>query len=85
MPDRPPRRRIDLRTLLPPAARWALAIAVIAAIGFAGWWTGRDQPVPAWISNGLVPWLGWIYIALAAVAAVSWWRRRRDASKQEEP
>lgn len=82
---RPPRRRVDLSRLLTPAARWTLAIVVIVAIGFAGWWTGRDRPVPAWISQGLVSWLGWAYLALAAVALVSWWRRRRAGSKQEDP
>jgi hypothetical protein len=85
MPEHPPHRRVDLFRLLTPVARWVLAIAVIVAIALAGWWTGRDRPVPAWISQGLVPWLGWAYLALVAVALVSWWRRRRASSQQEEP
>lgn len=83
MPDRPPRRRIDLFRLLAPGARIALALVVIVAVALAAWWTGRDDPVPAWISDGLVPVLGWAYIVLALVALVSWWRRR--SGRRDEP
>jgi len=88
-PSRPPRRRIDLFRLLSPAARTALALAVVAAVSLAAWWVGRDDPVPAWITKGLVPLLGWIWLALAAVALASWWlrrrRARRDAARRREP
>ena len=77
----PPRRRINLFRLLSPAARLALAAAVVVAVSLAAWWIGRDRPVPAWISAGLVPFLGWAYIVLALVALVSWWRRRRGARR----
>ena len=79
-PHRPPRRRVDLR-LLPPVARTALALLVIAAVVLAAWWTGRDDPVPPFITDVLVPLLGWLWLALAAVALVSWWRRRRKGAR----
>jgi hypothetical protein len=87
-PHRPPRRRVDLR-LLPPLARTALALLVIVAVSLAAWWTGRDDPVPPFITNVLVPLLGWLWLALAAFAFVSWWRRRRkgaqDAGRRSPP
>lgn len=88
-PPRPPRRRIDLLRLLSPAARMVLALAVVAVVSLAAWWVGRDEPVPAWIATGLVPLLGWLWLALAAVALASWWlrrrRARRDAARRHEP
>jgi hypothetical protein len=88
MAERPPRRRIDLRQL-PPAARTALALLVVAAVALAAWWLGRDDPVPAWISDRLVPLLGWAWLALAAVALFARWQQRRqagrDAARRPEP
>lgn len=52
-----------------------LGIVVIA------WWVGRNDPVPAWITTGLVPALGWIYIALVVIAVAGWWRRRASTKR----
>lgn len=85
---RPPRRRVDLFKVLPPAARYALALAIIAAVALAGWWVGRDEPVPPAVGGFLVPLLGWLWLALAAVALASWlWRRRkaRNPARSPEP
>jgi hypothetical protein len=88
-PHRPPRQRVDLFRLLSPLARTALALAVVVAVSLAAWWTGRDDPVPPFITDVLVPLLGWLWLALAAFAFVSWWRRRRkgphDAGRRSGP
>jgi hypothetical protein len=83
MSDQPPRRRVDLFQLLSPAARAAVAVTLIVAVSLGAWWVGRDRPVPAWISDGLVPLLGWACIVLALLGLVSWWRRRRGARRDE--
>jgi hypothetical protein len=90
MPEVPPRRRIDLFQRLGPAARAVLALAVIALVSAAAWWTGRDDPVPTWITARLVPALGWIWLALAGVALASslasrWRRRGKDPARRTGP
>jgi peptidoglycan/LPS O-acetylase OafA/YrhL len=73
----PPRIRINLRKGLPAWIRYPLAIAIVAAISIGAWIVGRDRPTPAWISEGLVPALGWIYLVLVAIAVVHWIRKLR--------
>jgi hypothetical protein len=75
---------------LQPAARTALALAVIALVSTAAWWTGRNDPVPAWITTWLVPALGWAWLALAGVALASsladrWRRRGKDPARRPGP
>lgn len=41
-----------------------IALAVIAAVFVLAWWVGRDEPIPLWIGDKLIPALGWIAIAL---------------------
>jgi hypothetical protein len=76
------RIRINLTQRLSPAARWSLAASVVAAVSIIAWALGRDRPIPAWISDGLVPALGWIYLALLCVAAVHLLRRRRSRTDE---
>jgi hypothetical protein len=79
--DPPPqRRRVDLFRL-PAATRNALALAVVAVVVALAWWVGGDQPVPGWVSDGLIPALGWLVLALAAWRLVAWLRRRRGARR----
>jgi len=76
--------RIDLHAAFSGRARWLIAALITAAVVTLAWFVGRDDPVPDWISKGLVPALGWIYLAMLAVALVHWLRRRRTADKEEE-
>ncbi|RDE51780.1 MAG: hypothetical protein DVS81_03910 [Candidatus Accumulibacter meliphilus] len=78
------RVRIDLHAAFSGPARWLIAALVTAAVVTLAWFVGRDDPVPDWISKGLVPALGWIYLVLLLVALVYWLRRRRTADKEEE-
>jgi peptidoglycan/LPS O-acetylase OafA/YrhL len=62
-----PRRRVDLRRL-PRWQQYALALAVTAAVVVAAWLVGGDEPVPAWVSELLVPALGWLVLAIVVGA-----------------
>lgn len=73
---RPPRIRVNLATRLPSWVRWALALAIVAGVFLAAWLSGRDEAVPEWISGGLVPALGWLYLVLLVVAGVHLVRKR---------
>lgn len=78
---RPPRKRIDLRGSMRAPARYAIAASITAVVALAAWWWGRDEPVPAWISEWLVPALGWTWLALAAAVAIYAVVRRRDGRR----
>lgn len=59
-------------------ARMALALAITAVVVAAALWVNAGAPPPRWIGEGLVPVLGWVYLALAAYALGYWlWRKRR--------
>ncbi|HEX9106420.1 MAG TPA: hypothetical protein VF832_04320 [Longimicrobiales bacterium] len=76
------RRKVDLGGSLPRWGTLLLGGVITVAIALAAWWVGRDRPVPRWITHGLVPALGWIYLVLVAVALVAWWRRRARGPKE---
>jgi hypothetical protein len=66
-PDPTPRRRIDLRRL-PRWQQYAIALGVTGAVVVAAWLVGGDEPVPAGVSEILVPALGWLVLAIVAGA-----------------
>jgi hypothetical protein len=55
-------------------ARYTIALAITTFIAGAGWYVGRNRPVPEWITHGLIPFLGWLVLGLAAIALVQWLR-----------
>lgn len=68
----------DLRRL-PVWLQYLVALSVIAVVAAAAWLVGRDRPVPHWVTHGIIPVLGWVYIAFAAywvVSRILRWRRR---------
>ena len=77
--DRPSRLRepapVNLHRL-PWPLKYGISLLVIAGVATAAWLVGRGRPVPPWITNWLVPSLGWIWLALAAVALAGALRRR---------
>lgn len=77
------RLKLNLRAALSRGTALALGAAITVAVALLAWWLGRDDPVPGWIAHGLVPALGWIYIALVVVALAGWWRRR--AAQRRRP
>jgi len=85
--QRPPRIRINLAAGLSPLWRYALSIAIVVVVSLAAWIVGRDTLTPSWITDWLIPALGWIYIVLFAIAAVyllrKWLARRRGVHFDE--
>ena len=81
-PERQSRRRVDLRRL-PRWQQYVLALGVTAVVVVAAWLVGGDEPVPAWVSEILVPALGWLVLAIVAGAlATRLLRRRRRGSSR---
>lgn len=75
------RVRIDLRRI-PPLPRYALALAVVAAVAALAWSVGKDDPVPGWVDDRLVPVLGWLWIAAVVYLVALRLRRGRAAGKE---
>jgi hypothetical protein len=67
------RREVDLWRL-PAWLRYAISLSLVGVIAGAGWYVGRNRPVPEWITRGLIPFLGWLVLGLAAIALVQWLR-----------
>lgn len=70
-----PRIEVDLRRW-PAWPRTLLVLAVVAGVAAAGWIAGRDQPVPEWIPERLVPILSGLVLVLLALAFLDWLRKR---------
>lgn len=64
---------------------YTVAIIVSVAIGLAGYLVGRDNPVPPWIENFLIPALAWLGVVLILLAVGDWLRQRRRASRRPPP
>jgi hypothetical protein len=57
------RNRVDLKTL-PVWFQYLISLTVIAIVSFTAWIVGHNKPNPTWITNYLIPILGWLYIVL---------------------
>lgn len=66
----------DLRTL-PVWLQYVIALTVVAVVVAVAWVVGRDDPVPGWITDDLIPILGWTYLALVVVVIVTRLARRK--------
>jgi hypothetical protein len=58
--------------------QYAIAALLMAAIAAAGYFIGRDRPIPAWIERFLMPGLGWLGLVLIVIIVIDWIKRRQD-------
>jgi hypothetical protein len=68
--------RLDLNKL-PYWLQCLIGVIAAVLVGGAGWYVGRDNPVPHWIQRYLIPGLAWFGLLLIVLAVVDWIRRRR--------
>jgi hypothetical protein len=69
------KRQIDLTTL-PQWLQYLIALAITAVVVVAAWIVGRDQPVPLWIEEYLIPALAVFGVVLIVTVVVDWFRKR---------
>jgi hypothetical protein len=81
--DGPSRQAFDLRRL-PSWLQYAISLPVVGVISTVAWLTGRDKPVPKWVSDIVVPNLLWVFIGLLAIAAVGTLLERWSRKNGEE-
>lgn len=67
--------KINLRAL-PTGIRYLISFALIAVVVGAARYVGGDRPTPAWITDKLIPVLGWVYLALCVYLIVYYVARR---------
>jgi peptidoglycan/LPS O-acetylase OafA/YrhL len=61
--------------------QYALALVVVAIVSALAWVVGRDDPVPAWIEDALIPALG-VLLIVAVVARIVIALRRPSNSRR---
>ena len=71
-----PKDKVDLRTL-PGWLQYCIALSVVAVVVAAAWVVGRDDPVPGWIADYLIPILGVAYLVLVVVVVATHLLKRR--------
>lgn len=64
------KEEIDLKKLS-VWIQYTIALSVTAIIVTVGWFVGRNQPVPTWLTTYLIPVLGWLYIVLLSYVIIS--------------
>jgi hypothetical protein len=67
--------KIELRTL-PTWLKYLISLTVIALVVAAARIFGSGKPAPNWILHGLIPVLGWLYLALVAYLIIYYVVRR---------
>jgi hypothetical protein len=62
-----------------PSHQVTRGFTAILMLGIAGlaWFVGRDDPVPAWITDLLIPVLSVLVLILVAILILDWVRQRR--------
>lgn len=67
--------KTELRTL-PVWLKYLISLTVIALVVGLAMIFGGGRPAPNWILHGLIPVLGWIYLALVAYLIIYYAVRR---------
>jgi len=62
-----PRNKLDSHRL-PHWLQYLITAVVMVLIAGAGWYVGRDRPVPFWVQHYLIPGLGWLGLLLIIAA-----------------
>ena len=78
------RKKIDLQKL-PTWLQYTIAIIVINAIVIPGYIVGRDQAVPDWIENYLIPGLGWLGLVLILLVVIDWLKNILGSLSNDQP
>lgn len=68
-------RKYDLKKL-PAPLKYLVSLVLIAVVVGAARYVGGDRPTPAWITDKLIPVLGWVYLALCVYLIVYYVARR---------
>jgi hypothetical protein len=68
-------KRFDLEQL-PRWLQYTIASVIMAVIATVGYFVGRDQPVPPWIEDFLIPALGVLGLIGIVLIVVDWLRQR---------
>jgi hypothetical protein len=64
-----PKQSFDLHRL-PAWLQYLISLAVVVAVVAVAWWSSGGRAAPAWITDYLIPLLGWALIALLAYAII---------------
>jgi hypothetical protein len=70
------RKKVNLRTL-PVWVQYLISLAVITIVVTAAWVVGKGRAIPSWITEYLIPILGWSYIVLLLFVIVSHFLKKR--------
>lgn len=70
-------KRFDLKSL-PKWQQYGIAILVVAAVVTLAVISRGDRPPPRWLVEGLIPVLGWIYLALLAIVLIRYFLNRKS-------
>lgn len=64
------RKSVDLRNL-PVWLQITISTALVVIVSTVAWLIGQDKPIPAWIKQYLVPFLGLFVLGLFALTFVA--------------
>ena len=68
---------------LPKWQQYGISLLVVLVVVVIAWMVGKDDPAPPWLSEVVVPNLGWVYLGLLAIVIVDRIRRHKAKNKKE--
>jgi hypothetical protein len=79
-----PRRRVDLKKILPVWAQYALAIVVAAVVMALAWRVGHDAPDRPFLNPLFLAIWRWVALTVVLVAILAGWLGARSRRKGRE-